>query len=295
MRSNEVKQRAKQFGRFGQFLLKRYRHNLAANQTGDPAAERLGRYLHAARVNAGLAPADVARQARVPLAVVLALETGLIPVPDIQAGWLRQLATALGEDVDDLELMLGPQRQKRRSLAWFKALTWPHSALPAVFQQKQPGRPLLPDIRPPLRSIYAAGLLTILVVCLAAVAVRPIRWGQSKPELLAEPLGRSGDLFRIEPAQRLALLTAESPQRNRVWTPAMRYLQFRSSPPLLVTGSDFDIKPPTGLSAPGSVSPPDSPERLNILLAERQLKIAALIQPAYAPLAIKASCCGVQP
>jgi hypothetical protein len=287
MQLNEVKQRTKQLGQFGDLLLKRYSHNLATHRTGDLAAKRLGRYLRAARVNAGLTSTALAYQARLPLAVVLALETGLIPAHEIEAGWLAQLAAALAENVDDLRLVLGPQVQQRPSWAWLKALQWP--------RLDQPARPLVPEIRLPLRSIYAAGLL-MAVVCLVVVAVQLSAPKLPETTFLTKQQQRTGYHFHIEPVQRLGLITAESTFRNRVWIQERRDLPYSPRTPRLVAGSDFDLKPPPiGLPWLGYGGTSETPERLNMLQAERQLKIAALIQPAYAPVSIAATCCGVQP
>lgn len=73
----------------------------------DRAARGLGRYLRAARLNHGWSLDDVSRRAGVDRATVIALEHGILTPSQIRRSWLARLARALGEDLDDLGLLLG--------------------------------------------------------------------------------------------------------------------------------------------------------------------------------------------
>lgn len=115
MSTEEINQRQAYFKEFGEILVRRHGQNFysAYDNTGritvDEAASRLGRYLRAARVNAGLSPAELAGQAGLSEARLTALEQGLILSCDINPKWLKELARALGENFEDFNLIVGRQ------------------------------------------------------------------------------------------------------------------------------------------------------------------------------------------
>lgn len=78
-----------------------------ADDFRDPDAVGLGRYLRAARLNAGLSYDELSRRARVDRAALIALEYGLYSPGQIRRTWLARLAGALGEKPDNLALLLG--------------------------------------------------------------------------------------------------------------------------------------------------------------------------------------------
>ncbi len=78
-----------------------------AGSSPERAAVGLGRYLRAARLNGGWSYNDLAEQAGLDRVTVIALESGLLQTAAIRPEWLDWLAAALGEDVDDLRLLLG--------------------------------------------------------------------------------------------------------------------------------------------------------------------------------------------
>jgi hypothetical protein len=73
----------------------------------DPRAVGLGRYLRATRLNRELSCDEVSRRAGVDRVTVIALELGLLRPEQIRSAWLTRLGYALGEDGDDLGLLLG--------------------------------------------------------------------------------------------------------------------------------------------------------------------------------------------
>ena len=88
----------------------------------DCAALGLGRYLRAARLNAGWSYEALAGEAGLVRVTVIALESGLLPPADIRAEWLDRLAAALNEDAGDLRLLLNlpvarPERAARAAAA----------------------------------------------------------------------------------------------------------------------------------------------------------------------------------
>jgi len=94
----------------------------------DRAARGLGRYLRAARLNHGWSYDDLSRRAGVDRATVIALEHGILNPGQIRRSWLAGLARALGEDVDDLGLLLGVALPRVG-----EALEEPHCFLSASF------------------------------------------------------------------------------------------------------------------------------------------------------------------
>lgn len=118
----------KSFDEFKAHLARRHRQNyahrqqnLAGSALADARAERFGRYLRAARLNANLSPAALGQRAKLSPDTILALEQGLILSQDIKAGWLKRLAAALHENVDDFALLLGRKRLSRWN---WPALNW---------------------------------------------------------------------------------------------------------------------------------------------------------------------------
>lgn len=73
----------------------------------DAPAIGLGRYLRAARLNRGWSYDELSRRAELDRVIVIALELGLYATGQIRRPWLARLAGALGEEVDDLALLLG--------------------------------------------------------------------------------------------------------------------------------------------------------------------------------------------
>ncbi|MCB0163971.1 MAG: helix-turn-helix transcriptional regulator [Anaerolineae bacterium] len=96
----------KEWADMGEIIGQSYEHRLAGKSSSRSGLS-LGRYLQASRQNAGLTVAELAHRAKLPSATLLALERGLFDVADIQPKWLKRLAAALGEDVEDFHLLLG--------------------------------------------------------------------------------------------------------------------------------------------------------------------------------------------
>jgi transcriptional regulator with XRE-family HTH domain len=115
MSTEEINQREAYFKEFGEILVRRHGQNFyssyhnASRITVDDASIRFGRYLRAARVNAGLSPAELAGQVRLSEATLAALEQGFILACDIKPKWLKELAGALGENFEDFNLIVGRQ------------------------------------------------------------------------------------------------------------------------------------------------------------------------------------------
>lgn len=76
------------------------------DQLVDRGAQDFARYLQAARVNAGWSPQELATQASLSEAEIMALERGLILSTKIKPGSLHAIAKALGEDIEDFALIL---------------------------------------------------------------------------------------------------------------------------------------------------------------------------------------------
>ncbi len=133
MITKDLEQRERQFREFGKLLVQRYRHNYEMFQNDtqetvtDEAAVRFGRYLRAARANAGLSPKALAFRSGVSSATILALEQGLILPQDIRPKWLNKLADGLGEDAGNFNLLLGAAKTQRISWSrqWLNRLRQP--------------------------------------------------------------------------------------------------------------------------------------------------------------------------
>jgi transcriptional regulator with XRE-family HTH domain len=115
MSLEEIKDREDYFKEFGEILVRRHGQNYYSSfhnerrMTVDETAERFARYLRAARVNAGLSIEQLAKQSRLSKATLIALEQGLVLACDIKPRWLKDLAEALAENVEDFNLILGRQ------------------------------------------------------------------------------------------------------------------------------------------------------------------------------------------
>jgi transcriptional regulator with XRE-family HTH domain len=124
MRAKEVKKRKAYFKEFGQILVRRHGQNYYSSYndqnriTVDEAAVRFGRYLRAARVNSGLSIAELAARTSLSEASLTALEHGIILACDIRPKWLKELAEALGENVEDFNLLLGRNSLESRRWSW---------------------------------------------------------------------------------------------------------------------------------------------------------------------------------
>jgi transcriptional regulator with XRE-family HTH domain len=95
---------------FGDILIARYADNCLYDpqeSLTDEAAVVFARYLRAARSNANLSQAELAAQAGIPEAEVVALEHGIILSTKIKEESLLALAKALDEDIESFTLVLG--------------------------------------------------------------------------------------------------------------------------------------------------------------------------------------------
>jgi transcriptional regulator with XRE-family HTH domain len=94
-----------------QHLIRRHRQNLAGRRGASSAhkAAALGRYVRAARINAGLSLVQLAQISGLAAGTLLALEQGIIVDEDIKPGWVDRLAIALGEETVTLNLLLNRQ------------------------------------------------------------------------------------------------------------------------------------------------------------------------------------------
>lgn len=148
----------KSFSEFRAHLARRHRKNYA-HRRKNPAApnlvdaptERFGRYLRAARLNARLSPAALGQRARLSPETILALEQGLILGQDIKGSWLKRLAAALNENVDDFSLLLG--RRPRRIWPALNLTDW----LPPVQLPRMVFAPLLASL---LAVVVSVAMLT---------------------------------------------------------------------------------------------------------------------------------------
>jgi ribosome-binding protein aMBF1 (putative translation factor) len=97
------------FQEFGQLLARRFADPPLDPSTSstDRAARSLGRYLHTARTNRDLSQSQLATRAGVTEAKVVALEHGLIWPDEIERESLWAIAEVLGEDFEELILILG--------------------------------------------------------------------------------------------------------------------------------------------------------------------------------------------
>lgn len=148
MTSQDQQQQNKTFVSLREHLLRRHRHNRTQRQRleqvrSNAGTMRLGRYLRAARVNAGLSRGELAQRTGLPAGTILALEQGLIIAKEIEPVWLARLSRVLDEDTGTFTLLLGSQpaptagrRQPLSGLgAWFSIRRLPgpmYGAVPAT-------------------------------------------------------------------------------------------------------------------------------------------------------------------
>jgi hypothetical protein len=148
MTSQDQRRQMKSYAFLKDHLLRRHRHNLIQRRgfgqvNPSAVALPLGRYLRAARVNAGLSRGELAQQTGLPAGTILALEQGLIIPKEIEPVWLDRLSSVLGEDVGTFDLLLArqpaPVRVRRGLLptlrAWFSIRRLPgpvYGAVPAT-------------------------------------------------------------------------------------------------------------------------------------------------------------------
>jgi transcriptional regulator with XRE-family HTH domain len=124
MRAKEIKKRKESFKEFGGILVRRHGQNYSSSYdnhcrvTTDEAATRFGRYLRAARANRGLTIVELAAQTNISKASLIALEQGIILACDIKPKWLKDLAKALGENVEDFNLILGRKILSNSRWSW---------------------------------------------------------------------------------------------------------------------------------------------------------------------------------
>ena len=80
-----------------------------ASETMEPNAYavNLGQYLRACRERQQLLTKQIAMQAKLDEATIIALEHGLIPVADIPSAWLTRLAQALDDSPETLTMLIG--------------------------------------------------------------------------------------------------------------------------------------------------------------------------------------------
>lgn len=187
MIEQELQKRKKELKALGRFVVEQHQRRLSA-EAGDPSIVGFGRYLQAARKNAGLSADSLAHRAKLSTATVLALEHALIPAQDIHPGWLKRLAHALDERVEDFYLMLGrPNKQPRLQAIGSRTVYF--------FGKRTVGR---------LSPLYAVG--STLLICFAVSAII------SYSIFLAQPLSteRSEPFVEISAEHRLNRIKAET-------------------------------------------------------------------------------------
>ena len=205
-------------------LLRRHRHNRTQQRSEgqvspNTAALRLGRFLRAARVNAGLSRGDLAQQTGLPAGTILALEQGLIIPSEIKPVWLARLSCVLGEDAGTFALLLGCQPPPTRARKTLLSTLWAWFSI---------GR--LPA---PVYGAVPATLLCILVSVALFLGVElpysPAEQLQSLPAAPVEThIPASEKNYRLVeprslvPEERLSLLKAE---RVKIATPTATTVQ----------------------------------------------------------------------
>lgn len=188
----EPDHREKDWADLGDIVGQRYERRLAGESDARSSLS-LGRYLQASRQNAGLSVAELAHRAKIPTATLLALEQGLFVAADIQPKWLKRLAAALGENVEDFHIILGSQAHTRPSIIR-QFCDWPLG-----FTQRRSTN----KSRWSLMPIYALG--SALVICLATVTY--INYALfSSPSQPSEPID---PFIHISSERRLNMVKAE--------------------------------------------------------------------------------------
>lgn len=119
MYDHELEDRKKDMEALGEIVIKHHQRLTSCQtkqRTVNQIAANFGRYLQASRKSAGLSMSELAQKAQLSGVTLLALEQGLFVVEDIHPKWLKRVAQALGEDVEDFNLILGYRAGKRPSI-----------------------------------------------------------------------------------------------------------------------------------------------------------------------------------
>ena len=208
------RQQDQKFKEFQRHLSRRHRQNTAhRRRTNQPLvdahAERLGRYLRAARLNANLSPAALAERTKLTTDTILALEQGVILRYDIKTTWLTQLAVALNEDIEDLKFLAGPIGRPHKERPQLNLADWVRSINKSV-----------------PRFVYTPLLASLLCVMVSAALLVNVKFPfimtdggtivyVTPTSLVAPELSPASSLTlvsayeNLNPADRLSLLRAE--------------------------------------------------------------------------------------
>ncbi len=206
MSAEELKRRKAHTKEFCEILVRRHGQNYYSsydNQsrvTADETASRFGRYLRAARANAGLSIAELAAQTKLSEATFVALEQGLILACDIRPKWLRELANTLGENIEDFNLILGRQISSGNS-RWLTEQILIH------------WRNLLAHSKISLssRPIYATGSAILLCFVIGAFLFVGIGPSEQPP-----PRRVVNSFVDVHPERRLNMVKAELRLENQI-------------------------------------------------------------------------------
>ena len=212
MTSEELNQREAYFKELGQIVTRRHGQNVQAaahnraGLSGQEAAVRFGRYLRAARTNAGFSLAQLAAQAKISKATLTALEQGLYSACDIRSKWLKKLAGELDMDVDDLYCLLGrnmPTGNSGRFTQWLNT--------------RWPGWKLLPKSPLVSRPVYATCSAIFLGLTLTTFLWLGFVVSDESPS------PRVTDSYVIVgPERRLNIVKAEVGLENQIFIPPSR-------------------------------------------------------------------------
>jgi hypothetical protein len=208
MRSKEIKQREAFFKELGEILARRHGQNYYSsyqNQsriTTDETAARFGRYLRAARVNAGLTVLDLSTQSRLSTVTIIALEQGLILACDIKSWWLRQLAKTLNEAVEDFDLILGRQTPNKASWRLIDPLILGWESLVNALKVSALAKP-------------AYATTSAIVLCIAISAFLLVEGGILNHRPTPQPPKTS--FVYVGPEQRLNIIKAEFGLESQVF------------------------------------------------------------------------------
>ena len=101
MIENDFEPRPTLFDEFEKQILSRNKYNRTTpDHAGDVTVAQFGRFLRATRESKGLSQAELALVCDLDESIVMSLEHGLIPAPQIEAVWLERLAAVLDESLD---------------------------------------------------------------------------------------------------------------------------------------------------------------------------------------------------
>lgn len=221
MGDNELKQRAAYFKELGHLLVRRHGQNYTSssyhrknNGNVDDAAARFGRYLRAARVNAGLSVAELSGQTKLSKAKLIALEQGLILSDNIKTKWLRQLSKALSEDIEDFNLILGRGLTHRSDR--FHKFTEPL----AIQWQKLPVFTKILLLSNPVYTTFSALLLCLIM---GTFLFFDYQLTEQPP-----PRKKSASLIIVDPEHRLNIIKAEWGFENQAFALTNTVRQSRS-------------------------------------------------------------------